>query len=119
MVGGENSHSIEREIGNVGQRPSAHSDSEAFSHLGESSSEQNENRFIHAKNEAPNWDRLLISIELLSSEMNTILFQEIDSSMIMMRTQINKAISSAISYRVIPEIRNIMGTLFLGHRDTD
>ena len=42
-----------------------------------------------------------------------------DSLMSMMQSQINRAIHSAISDRVIPEIQNIMGSLSSGQRDTE
>ena len=47
------------------------------------------------------------------------LSQELDVMMSMMHSQINRAISSAISKRVIPEIRNIMSTTSSGNRDTE
>ena len=39
--------------------------------------------------------------------------------MSLMHAQINRAISSAINDRVIPEIQNIMGLLCSGYRDTE
>ena len=39
--------------------------------------------------------------------------------MVMMHFQINRAISSAISDRVIPEIQKIMGSLSSGQKDTE
>ena len=48
------------------------------------------------------------------------LSQEMDSMMFMMYCQINRAISSAISDRVIPEIRNNVSSMSSsGNRDTE
>ena len=46
--------------------------------------------------------------------------QELDSMMTVMHSQINRAISTAISDRVIPEIRNTVSAMSsLGIRDTE
>ena len=45
--------------------------------------------------------------------------QELDCLMIMMHSQINRAISYAISDRVIPGIQNNMGSLSSGQRDAE
>ena len=44
--------------------------------------------------------------------MNARLSQEIDSLLNLMQTQINRAISSAINDKVLPEIQNTMGNFF-------
>ena len=63
---------------------------------------------------SPNRQEVLAeSIEILSSEMNTRLSQEMDSLMNLMQTQINRAISSAINDRVLHDIQSIMGNLGL------
>ena len=60
------------------------------------------------------------SIEAFANEFNVRLNQEMDSMVVMMHTQINRAISSAISGRVIPEIRNIVSSRSSsGNRDTE
>ena len=59
-------------------------------------------------------------MDTFSNEFNLRLSQEMDSMMAMMHLQINRAISSTISDRVIPEIKNIMSSMFLsGNRDTE
>ena len=45
--------------------------------------------------------------------------QKMDAMMSMMHSRINRAISSAISERVIPEIQNIMSSISSGNRDTE
>ena len=55
-----------------------------------------------------------------TNEVNLRLFQEMDSMMSMVHAQINRAISSAISDGVIPEIRNIVSSMSSsGNRDTE
>ena len=55
-----------------------------------------------------------------SNEFNLRLSQEVDTLMAMMHSQINRAISSDISDRVIPEIKNVMSSMSSsGNRDTE
>ena len=55
-----------------------------------------------------------------TSEFNMRLAQEMDSMMSMMHNQINRAISTAIAERVIPEIQNIVSSRSSsGNRDTE
>ena len=69
---------------------------------------------VHRQNEPRDY------METFSNEFNLRLFQAIDSMTAMMHAQINRAISSAISDRVIPEIKNIMSSMFSsGNRDTE
>ena len=50
--------------------------------------------------------------------MNARLSQEMNSQMRVMQTQINRAISSGINNRVIPEIQNKIGSLPLDQNGT-
>ena len=59
------------------------------------------------------------SMEIFSNEINMRLCQEMDSLMSMMHSHINRAIRSAISDVVTPEIQNMMGSLSSGERDTE
>ena len=60
------------------------------------------------------------SFEALSNEFNLRLSQEMDSMMSMMHSQINRAITTAIAERVIPEIQNIANSMSsTGQRDTE
>ena len=60
------------------------------------------------------------SFETFSNEFNLRLSQEMDSMMSMMHNQINRAITTAINERVIPEIQNIASSMSsAGHRDTE
>ena len=59
-------------------------------------------------------------METFTSEFNMRLSQEMDSMMFMMHNQINRAISTAIAERVIPEIQNIVSSMSSsGNRDTE
>ena len=60
------------------------------------------------------------SFETFSNEVNLRLSQEMDSMMSMMHSQINRAISTAIAERVIPEIQNIVISMSSsGNRDIE
>ena len=60
------------------------------------------------------------SFETFTNEFNLRLSQEMDSMMSMVHNQINRAISTAISERVIPEIQNIVSSMSTsGNRDTE
>ena len=62
------------------------------------------------------------SMQTFSNENNMRLSQEMDAMMSMMlliHSQINRVISSAISEIVIPEILNIMSSLYSGNKDTE
>ena len=76
--------------------------------LTESSSQQNEVRNIENGNGSTTQEGLSKFIKTLSDEMNARFSQEMGSIMDLMQSQSNRAISSAIFDRVIPEIQNIM-----------
>ena len=60
------------------------------------------------------------SFEALSNEFNLRLSQEMDSMMSMMHSQMNRAVTTDIAERVIPEIQNIANSMSsAGHRDTE
>ena len=73
-------------------------------------------RDIEYRNGSIGQEGLLESINILSNEMNARFSRELDSLMDLLQTQINRAISSAINDRVIPEIQNIMGSLPLNRK---
>ena len=59
-------------------------------------------------------------METFSNQFNLRLSQEMDSMIAMMQSQINRGISSAITDRIIPEIKNIMSSMSSsGNRDTE
>ena len=68
-------------------------------------------------NETSRPNRLLDPMDKLSGEMHLKLTQEMDSMMNMIYMQINRAISSAINDKVIPEIQNKVDSFSLRERD--
>ena len=59
--------------------------------------------------------RLIESINMLSGEMNArTRSREMEAMMDLMQNQISRAINSAISKRILPEIQNMVGNLPLG-----
>ena len=76
--------------------------------LTESSSQQNEVRNIENGNGSTTQEGLSKFIKTLSDELNARFSQEMGSIMDLMQSQSNRAISSAIFDRVIPELQNIM-----------
>ena len=114
MLGSENNNPIERELAEAIDQSSTHGDA------GPSMYHENGLRdYIH-ENESLRQNEVRQSFEAFSSEFNLRLSQEMDSMMSMMHDQINRAITTAIAERVIPEIQNIANSMSsTGHRDTE
>ena len=114
MLGSENNNPIERELAEAIDQSSTHGDA------GPSMYHENGLRdYIH-ENESLRQNEVRQSFEAFSSEFNLRLSQEMDSMMSMMHNQINRAITTAIAERVIPEIQNIANSMSsMGHRDTE
>ena len=108
MLGDGNSNSIERELDSLINAPDRQQDFQSFPNR-ENSSQENEIRDIDNRNEPIGEGRLIESINTLSGEMNARMSREMESMMDFMQTQISRAINSAISERIIPEIQNMMG----------
>ena len=112
MIGNENP--LERELAGVIDQSSAHGDMEIGSH-----SRNDFRDFIH-ENEPHGQNDIRQSFETFSNEFNLRLSQEMDSMMAMVHGQINRAISTAIAEKVIPEIQNIVSSMSSsGNRDTE
>ena len=88
--------------------PISREDSRANLNLSENSSQENEISNIDIENMNPRHDRLLVSMEMLYSEMNSRWSYERDSMVSMMRAQINRAINSR-NDRGIPKVQKIRG----------
>ena len=114
MLGSENNNPIERELAEAIDQSSTHGDA------GPSMYHENGLRdYIH-ENESLRQNEVRQSFEAFSSEFNLRLSQEMDSMMSIMHNQINRAITTAIAERVIPEIQNIANSMSsTGHRDTE
>ena len=110
MLGDGNSNSIERELDSLINVPDRPQDFQSFPNR-ENSSQENEIRDIDNRNEPVREGRLIESINVLSGEMNARMSREMETMMELMHTQISRAINSAISERIIPELQNMVGTL--------
>ena len=120
LIGSENTHSIERElsnmIGNVGNNQVIESNPQSAQY------ESHESGFGHyaQENVIPRQDRVQKTLETFTSEFNIRLSQEMNSMMSFMHSQINRALSTAITGRVIPDIQNIVSSISSsGNRDTE
>ena len=107
MLGDGNSNSIERELDSLINVPDRQQNFQSFPNR-ENSSQENEIRDIDNRNEPVREDRLIETINTLSGEMNARLSREMEAMMDLMHTQSSRAISSAISERIIPEIQNMV-----------
>ena len=114
MLGNENDNPIERELAEAIDQSSAHGDTDTRTYH-----EKEFRDYLHG-NEPLRQSEVRQSFEAFSREFNLRLSQEMDSMMSMMHSQINRAITTAIAERVIPEIQNIANSMSsTGHRDTE
>ena len=114
MIGSENANPMEKELTNDIEESSVQGDPEANMYS------RNEFRNHTCEIDNPRLNETRESIEHFANEFNLRLSQEMDSMVALMHTQINEAISSAISYRVIPEICSIVISMSSsGNRDTE
>ena len=101
MLGNGSNNPIERGITDAIEQSSVQGDVESKEHLG------NQYTSFAYKNNLPRQNKLRQS-------------QEMDSMMSMMHSQINRAISNAITERGFPEIQNIVSSMSSsGNRDTE
>ena len=113
-LGNSNNNPIERELAEAIDQSSAHGDADTHTYL------ENEYRDYHHENDVLRQNEIRNSFETFSNEFNLRLSQEMDSMMSMMHNQINRAVTTAINERVIPEIQNIANSMSsMGHRDTE
>ena len=112
MIVNENTNSIERELANAIEESSALGDFECYILPRKEFRETNyKKRIIGQMKRETTW-------KPFSNEFNLRLSQEMDSMMAMMHSPINRAIISATSDRVIPEIKNTMSSMSSsGNRD--
>ena len=96
MLGEGISNSIERELDSLINVPEGQHDFQSFPNR-ENSSQENEFRDIDIRNEPVRESRLMESIIMLSGEMNAWMPREMETMMVLMHTQIGRAISSATS----------------------
>ena len=115
MLGNDNVNPIERELSNVIGNSENHCGIESNSQFRENN--PYENGFGHYVHEdiIPRQDRFQETMENFTSEFNMRLSQEMDSMVSMMHNQMNRARSSAIAERVIPQIQNIVSSMLQCH----
>ena len=109
MLGNENNNPIEladannpivRELADAIEQSSAHEDG------GRMMYHRDDYRAFAYEKDSLRQNDVRQSFEAFSNEFNLMLSQEMDLMMSMMHSQINRAISTAIAERVIPEIQN-------------
>ena len=114
MLGNSNNNPIERELADAIDQSSVHGDAVTNMYQG------NEYRNYLHENYLLRQNEVRQSFETFSNEFNLRLSQEMDSMMSRMHNQINRAITTAIAERVIPEIQKIANSMSsTGHRDTE
>ena len=114
MLGNGNDNPIERELASAIEQSSVQGDIEDNTH------QRSDYRDFAYKNDPLRQNDVIQSFETFSNEFNLRLSQEMDSMMSMVHNQINRAIITAISERVIPEIQNIVSSMSSsGNRDTE
>ena len=113
MLGNEDENPIERELADAIEQSSVQGDYEV------NECQRNKYSFVQ-ENEPLRHNEVRQTLEPFTNEFNLRLSQEMDSMMPMVHNQINRAISTAISERVIPEIQNIVISMSSsGNRDTE
>ena len=114
MLGSGNENPIERELADAIEQSSAQGDYEANEY------QRDNYRILAQENESLRQNEARQSFENFTSEFNLRLSQEVDFMMSMVHSQINRAINTAISERVIPEIQNIVSSMSSsGNRDIE
>ena len=114
MLGNGSVNPIDRELVDAIEQSSVQGDSEA------NIRQRSDYRYFACENDAFRQNDVRQSFETFSNEINLRLSQEMDSMMSMVHNQINRALSTAISERVIPEIQIIESSMSSsGYRDTE
>ena len=114
MLGNGNDNPIERVLASAIEQSSVQGDTE------DDIRQRKEYREFDYENNPLGQNDVRQPFETFSIEFNLRLSQEMDSLMSMVHNQIKRAISTAISERVIPEIQNIVSSMSSsGNRDTE
>ena len=114
MLGSGNENPFERELADAIEQSSVQGDHEANEY------QRDNYRIFAQENESLRQNEVRRSFENFTSEFILRLSQEMDSMLSMVHSQINRAINTAISERVIPEIQNIVSSMsFSENRDTE
>ena len=102
MLGNGNDNPTERELASSIEQSSVQGDIEDNIH------QRSDYRNFLYENDPLGQNDVRQSFETFSNEFNLRLFQEMESMMSMVYNQTNRAVSTAISERVIPKIQNIV-----------
>ena len=114
MLGNDDNNPIDRELADAVEQSSVHGDANTNTYY-----TKEYGNFSYEKGSMRQND-VRQSFEALSNEFNLRLSQEMDWMMSMMHSHINRAFTTAIAERVIPEIQNITNSMSsAGHRDTE
>ena len=114
MLGNGNDNPIERELASAIEQSSVQGDAQVDIH------QKSDYKDFPYENGPLRQNDVRQSFETFSNEFNLRLSQEMELMMSMVHNQINRAISTAISERVIPEIQNIVSSMSSsGNRDTE
>ena len=105
MLGNGNDDPIERELADAIEQSSVQGD------IGDNMHQRTDYRDFTYENDPSRQNDVRQSFEAFSSEFILRLSQEMDSMMSMVHNQIHRAISTAISERVFPEIQNIVSSM--------
>ena len=109
-----NDNPIERELASAIEQSSVQGDAEDNIH------QRSHYRDFPHENDPLRQNDVRLSFETISNEFNLRLSQEMDSMMFVVHNQIKRAISTAISKRVTPEIQNIVISMSSsGNRGTE
>ena len=114
MLGSGNENPIEKELAGAIEQSSVHGDHDANEY------QRDNYRIFAQENDSLRQNEVRQSFENFKSEFNLRLSQEMDSMLSMVHSQINRAINTGISERVIAEIQNIVSSMSSsGNRDTE
>ena len=118
MLRERKSNSMERELDSPIIVPEGQQDFMSFPNR-ENLSQENEIRVINGRNVSVSESRLIELINMLSGEMNARMSREMETMMDLMHAQNSRAISSATSERIIPEIQNMVENLPLSQHGVE
>ena len=111
MVGSDNINPNEKELASATEESSVQNDTDSNLPAREDFPQEIVFRNQNHGNINPIHEGFLESLETFTNEVTLRLSQEMDSMMSMVHAQINRAVRSAISDRVIPEICNIVSSM--------
>ena len=111
MVVSDNINPIEKELASATEESSVQYDTDSNLPAREDFPQEIEFRNQNHGNINPIQEGILESLETFTNEVTLRISQEMDSMMSMVHAQVNRAIPSATSDRVIPEIRNIVSSM--------